>query len=162
MKLTKDFDKSLWVFHMNAGSCNGCDIEIVAALTPRYDVERFGIKLVGSPKHADVLLATGPVTREQFERVKRVYDQAAQPCALVVVGNCGTSCGVYYDSYNVFGPLDRHLFGTEGEFTDEALDWKGNLPPHTIYVPGCPPRPEAIIFGVANAWLVLEKLRGEA
>jgi len=154
MELTKAFDKSLWVFHLNSGSCNGCDIEIVAALTPRYDVERFGIKLVGTPKHADVLLATGPVTREQFERVRRVYEQAAQPCALVIVGNCGSSCGVYYDTYNVFGPLDRHLFGPIDKF-------KENLPPHTVYVPGCPPRPEAIIYGVANAWLALEKLRGE-
>ena len=72
--LTKAFKRALWVYHCNSGSCNGCDIEIVAALCPRYDVERFGIKLVGSPRHADVMLITGPVTKQLTEKVKRVYD----------------------------------------------------------------------------------------
>ncbi|HOD73561.1 MAG TPA: hydrogenase, partial [Candidatus Bipolaricaulis anaerobius] len=78
------FKRALWVFHIATGSCNGCDIEIVAALTPRYDVERFGIKLVGSPRHADVLLVTGPVTRPMAERLKRVYEQTPDPKAVVV------------------------------------------------------------------------------
>jgi len=75
MKLTKSFNRSLWVFHLNTGSCNGCEIEIVATITPRYDPERFGMKLVGSPKHADVLLVTGPVTKKMAAKVRRVYEQ---------------------------------------------------------------------------------------
>jgi len=143
----KAFDKSLWVFHLNAGSCNGCDIEIVAALTPRYDLERFGIKLVASPRHADVLLATGPVTRSMADRVKRVYLQTPAPKALLIVGNCGITTGVYHDSYNVVGPLDEFIKGID----------KRAIP---IYVPGCPVRPEAIIWGVVKTWLALEKSRG--
>ncbi|MDD3632009.1 MAG: NADH-quinone oxidoreductase subunit B family protein, partial [Atribacterota bacterium] len=122
-------------------SCNGCDIEIVALLTPRYDVERFGIKLVGSPKHADVLLVTGPVNRKMLPRLKLVYEQTPDPKAVIVVGTCGSSGGVFYDSYNLVGPIDKHI-------------------PVDVYVPGCPIRPEAIINGVLKAWLKLERLRG--
>ena len=93
MKFNKTFDKALWVFHLNTGSCNGCDIEIVAALTPRYDVERFGLKLVGSPRHADVLLMTGPVTRAMAPRVERIYNQTPDPKVVMVIGNCGCSTG---------------------------------------------------------------------
>ncbi len=142
MKLVKSLDKSLWVFHVNSGSCNGCDIEIVAALTPRYDVERFGIKLVGSPRHADALLVTGPVTRPMKERIKRVYDQTPDPKVVMCIGTCGSTGGVFYDSYTLEGPIDDVI-------------------PVTIYVPGCPPRPEAIIDGVVKAWAKLEELRGE-
>src|SRR6056297_554570 len=141
MKLHKYLDRSLWVFHLNTGSCNGCDIEIVSLLTPRYDVERFGIKLVGSPKHADVLLVTGPVTRKMLPRLKLVYEQTPDPKAVIVVGTCGTSGGVFYDSYNIVGPVDKHI-------------------PVDVYVPGCPIRPEAIIDGVLKAWLKLERVRG--
>ncbi|MFZ2331370.1 MAG: NADH-quinone oxidoreductase subunit B family protein [Atribacterota bacterium] len=141
MKLDKYLDRSLWVFHLNTGSCNGCDIEIVALLTPRYDVERFGIKLVGSPKHADVLLVTGPVNRKMLPRLKLIYEQTPDPKAVIVVGTCGSSGGVFYDSYNVVGPVDKHI-------------------PVDVYVPGCPIRPEAIINGVLKAWLKLERLRG--
>lgn len=140
MKLNKYLERSLWVFHLNTGSCNGCDIEIVAALTPRYDLERFGIKLVGSPKHADVLLVTGPVTHKMADRVKRVYEQTPEPKAVIVVGTCGTSGGVFYNSYNLLGPVDKII-------------------PVDVYVPGCPARPEAIINGVLQAWIKLEKLR---
>ena len=136
------FKRALWVFHIATGSCNGCDIEIVAALTPRYDVERFGIKLVGSPRHADVLLVTGPVTRPMAERLKRVYEQTPDPKAVVVVGGCGSTSGVFYESYNVVGPVDR-------------------IVPVDVYVPGCPPRPEAIIHGVVTAVAKLEGLVGE-
>lgn len=142
MKLNKYLERSLWVFHLNTGSCNGCDIEIVAALTPRYDLERFGIKLVGSPKHADVLLVTGPVTHKMADRVKRVYEQTPEPKAVIVVGTCGTSGGVFYNSYNLLGPVDKII-------------------PVDVYVPGCPARPEAIINGVLQAWIKLEKLREE-
>lgn len=140
MKLNKYFNRSLWVFHINTGSCNGCDIEIVAALTPRYDLERFGIKLVGSPKHADVLLVTGPVTEKMADRVKRVYEQTPDPKAVIVVGTCGTSGGVFHNSYILRGCVDKIM-------------------PVDVYVPGCPARPEAIINGVLQAWIKLEKLK---
>jgi len=140
VKLNKYFKKSLWVFHLNTGSCNGCDIEIVAGLTPRYDLERFGIKLVGSPKHADVLLVTGPVTEKMADRVLRVYEQTPDPKAVIVVGTCGTSGGVFYNSYNLRGSVDKII-------------------PVDVYVPGCPVRPENIINGVLQAWVKLEKLR---
>jgi len=136
------FKRALWVFHIATGSCNGCDIEIVAALTPRYDVERFGIKLVGTPRHADALLVTGPVTRPMAERLKRVYEQTPDPKAVVVVGGCGSTSGVFYESYNVVGPVDA-------------------IVPVDVYVPGCPPRPEAIIHGVVTAVAKLEELAGE-
>jgi len=142
VKLNKYFERSLWVFHLNTGSCNGCDIEIVAGLTPRYDLERFGIKLVGSPRHADVLLVTGPVTHKMADRVKRVYKQTPDPKAVIVVGTCGISGGVFYNSYNLIGQVDK-------------------LIPVDVYVPGCPARPEAIINGVLQAWIKLEKLREE-
>ncbi len=139
---TKSFDRSLWVFHVNTGSCNGCDIEILAALTPRYDVERFGIKLVGSPRHADALLVTGPVTRDMVDKVKRFYEQVPDPKVVIVIGSCGISGGVFHESYNLMGPVDKVI-------------------PVDVYVPGCPPRPEAIIDGVVKAWMKLERLRGE-
>ena len=131
--------RSLWVFHFNSGSCNGCDIEIVAALTPRYDPERFGVKLVGSPKHADVMLVTGAVTHDMAPRLRRVWEQMADPKVVIVVGSCGTSGGVFYDSYNLDGPIDEII-------------------PVDVYVPGCAPRPEAILFGVVQAIQKLERL----
>ena len=127
-----------WVSHMNAGSCNGCDIEIVAALTPRYDLERFGIKLMGSPKHADVLLCTGSVTRAMAPRLRRIYSQMADPKVVVAIGGCAISGGVYHKCYNALGGIDKVL-------------------PVDLYIPGCPPRPEAIAFGV---YKLLQKLRG--
>jgi membrane-bound hydrogenase subunit mbhJ len=138
----KDLNRSLWVFHVNTGSCNGCDIEIVAALTPRYDVERFGIKLVGTPRHADVLLVTGAVTRDMEDKLKRTYEQTPDPKVVMVVGNCGNTGGVFYESYNIVGPVDKFV-------------------PVDVYVPGCPPRPEAIIDGVVKAWKKLEDMEGE-
>jgi NADH-quinone oxidoreductase B subunit len=120
---------SPWVIHFNSGSCNGCDIEILATLTPRYDVERFGIKLRGSPRHADVLICTGPVTRQARERLLRTYEQMPEPKFVVVVGSCGISGGVFQGCYNVIGHIDEVL-------------------PVDAFVPGCPPRPEAIIDGI--------------
>ncbi len=81
---------SPWVVHFNSGSCNGCDIEILATLTPRYDLERFGVKLQGSPRHADVLVCTGPVTRQARDRLLRIYEQMPEPKFVVAVGSCGT------------------------------------------------------------------------
>lgn len=138
-----DLKRSLWVFHVPTGSCNGCDIEIVATLTPRYDTERFGIKLVGTPRHADVLLMTGAVTRKMEDKMNRIYEQTPDPKAVVVVGNCGSSGQVFYESYNLKGPIDEQV-------------------PVDIYVPGCPPRPEAIIDGVVKAALQLEGAESES
>jgi membrane-bound hydrogenase subunit mbhJ len=136
------FKRALWVYHMNTGSCNGCDIEILALLTPRYDVERFGIMLVGSPRHADVLLATGPVARQMVDRVQRVYQQVPDPKVVMAIGNCGIEGDVFHEAYSLAGPLDQII-------------------PVDVYVHGCPPRPEAIIEGVVKAWVKLEQAEGQ-
>jgi NADH-quinone oxidoreductase B subunit len=120
---------SPWVLHFNSGSCNGCDIEILAALTPRYDLERFGIKLQGSPRHADVLLCTGGVSLQQVDRLKRIYEQMPEPKFVVAIGSCALSGGVFQGCYNICGGI-------------------GQVIPVSAYIPGCPPRPEAIIDGV--------------
>lgn len=126
------FKKSIWVYHVNAGGCNGCDIEILDALTPYYDVERFGIKLVHTPRHADALLVAGPVTRQVRERVLRIYDATPEPKLVIGVGSCAMGGGIWHNSYATLGGL-------------------GNVLPVAIYIPGCPPRPEAILYGVAQA-----------
>ena len=123
--------KSPWVIHFNSGACNGCDIEIVALLTPKYDVERFGIKLEPSPRHADVLLVTGAVTKQCTERLKRIYEQMPQPKFVVAIGACACSGGVFQGTYGVEGGVDKAI-------------------PVTAYIPGCPPRPEALIDGVVK------------
>src|SRR5574338_935376 len=120
---------SIYAVHFNSGSCNGCDIEILATLTPKYDVERFGIKLEGSPRHADVLLVTGPVTRQARERLIRTYEQMPEPKFVISVGACSISGGVFDGCYNVGSAVDAVV-------------------PVDVFIPGCPPRPEAIIDGV--------------
>lgn len=122
---------SPWVIHFNSGSCNGCDIEILATITPRYDLERFGVKLQGSPRHADVLLCTGPVTRQARERLIRIYEQMPEPRFVVAVGSCALSGGAFQGGYNIMGGVDQVI-------------------PVDAYIPGCPPRPEAIIDGVVK------------
>ena len=122
---------SPWAIHFNSGSCNGCDIEILATLTPRYDIERFGIKLRGSPRHADVLICTGPVTRQARERLLRTYEQMPDPKFVVAVGSCGISGGVFQGCYNIVGHINEVL-------------------PVDAFIPGCPPRPEAIIDGIVK------------
>ncbi|MGI6595343.1 MAG: NADH-quinone oxidoreductase subunit B family protein [Elusimicrobia bacterium] len=134
---TKALKKSLWVYHMSGGSCNNCDIEILDCLTPKFDLERFGIVLVGSPRHADVLLCTGIVNKKCVERVKEVYEQTAKPCVVVAIGACACSGGMFRDSYEMGGPLNKII-------------------PVDIYIPGCPPKPEAMIAGIVK---VLEKLK---
>ncbi len=128
---------SPWLVHYNSGSCNGCDIEILATLTPRYDLERLGIKLQGSPRHADVLVCTGPVTRQSRDRLRRIYEQMPEPKFVVAVGACSISGGAFRGCYNILGGVDEVI-------------------PVDVYVPGCAPRPEAIINGVA---ILLKKLQ---
>lgn len=132
----KILTKSPWVFHLSTGSCNNCDIEILDVLTPRYDVERFGAVLVGSIRHADVLLVTGSLSKKCAPRVKRIYEQAPKPILVVAVGTCSCGRGIFRDSYNC--PI--------------AVD---ELIPVDVYVPGCPPKPEAIIAGIVKG---IEKL----
>jgi len=132
---------SPWVIHYNSGSCNGCDIEILATLTPRYDLERFGVKLQGSPRHADILLCTGPVTRQSRDRLVRIYEQMPDPKFVVALGSCGLSGGVFHRSYNIAGGVDEVL-------------------PVSAYIPGCPPRPEAIIQGVVALLNSLKEPKG--
>ena len=124
--------KSPWVFHVAAASCNNCDIEILDVLTPRFDVERFGILLVGSPRHADALLVTGVLNRKSLPRVLRVYEQTPRPCLVIGVGTCTCSKHLFKSSYNAVGPYDKYI-------------------PVDVYIPGCPPKPEAIILGVVKA-----------
>lgn len=124
--------RSPWLFHMNSGSCNGCDIELVASLTPRYDAEQLGVRLEGSPRHADILCITGPVTRNSVQAIRTVYGQVCSPKAVVAIGSCPATTNVFIDSRTLDGPLNRHL-------------------PVDVFVPGCPPRPDAIIQGIAAA-----------
>lgn len=124
--------KSPWLLHFVCGSCNGCDIETLACLTPLYDVERFGIINVGNPRHADLLVVTGTVNRRNAEVLRTLYDQMPGPKAVVAVGACGLSGGVFRKAYNVVGGVDKVI-------------------PVDVYVPGCPARPEAIIDGVVLA-----------
>ncbi|MEQ9714111.1 MAG: NADH-quinone oxidoreductase subunit B family protein [Candidatus Asgardarchaeia archaeon] len=128
--------KSPWIMHVPAGGCNACDIEVVAALTPRFDVERFGIIQKGSPRHADILIVTGPVTTAIKERLKRIYEMTPKPVCVIAVGSCAVSGGIFGEDYGFAGPLDKII-------------------PVDIYIPGCPPRPQAIIDGVIKA---LDKL----
>jgi NADH-quinone oxidoreductase B subunit len=123
--------KSPWILHLNSGACNACDIEIVAALTPRFDVERFGVLLKATPRHADVIIATGPVTRQMKDRIIRIYEQTPEPKFVIAVGACAMSGCVYRGAYNVMGGLDQVI-------------------PVNIYVPGCPARPDAILDGVVK------------
>ncbi len=122
---------SPWAIHFNSGSCNGCDIEILATLTPRYDLERLGVKLQGSPRHADILICTGPVTFQARERLLRTYEQMPDPKYVVAVGCCAASGGTFRGCYNVVGQIDDVI-------------------PVNAYIPGCPPRPEAIIDGLVK------------
>jgi len=123
--------KSPWVLHLNTGACNACDIEILAALMPRFDLERFGVQLKGTPRHADVILCTGPITVQNRDRVVRVFEQVPEPKFVVAVGACAMSGCVYRGAYNMLGGIDQVL-------------------PVNAYVPGCPIRPDALIDGVVK------------
>jgi len=134
----KALTKSIWVFHVSAGSCNNCDIEILDCFTPKFDVERFGIQLIGSVRHADAILITGAMNRKSVPLMKKIYEQAPKPCVVVAVGQCALSQHMFRDSYNMIGPLDKIL-------------------PVDLYIPGCPPRPEAMIDGIRK---LVKKIRG--
>lgn len=133
-------EKSPWLYHINAGSCNGCDIEIVSALTPKYDVERFGFKLSGTPRHADIVLVTGPVTAQSKDRVVRTIAQVPDPKVIVAVGSCPRSGNVFKGSYSIEGPLE-------------------NLVHVDVSIGGCAVRPEAIIDGLVKATEILKEKR---
>jgi Ni,Fe-hydrogenase III small subunit len=133
--LKKSFKKSIWVFHLSTAACNNCDIEVLELLTPKYDVERFGIKLVGSPRHADALLVCGSVNAHAKPRFIEVYRQTPKPCLVVAFGSCGCSSGMFRDSYSVVGPVDKVLREVDPDVK-------------IVYVPGCPPKPEAMIEAI--------------
>ena len=124
--------KSPWILHYDGSSCNGCDIEVLACLTPLFDIERFGAVNTGNPKHADILLLTGGVNEQNLPVVKQLYEQMPNPKAVVAVGVCACSGGIFKECYNMLGGA-------------------GHAIPVDIYVPGCAARPEAIIDGVVKA-----------
>jgi Ni,Fe-hydrogenase III small subunit len=132
------FKRSPWVFHYNASSCNGCDLELVATLTPMYDPERFGVINTGNPKHSDILLITGSMNVRNVAVVKNLYNQMPSPKAVVAVGICATSGCVFQEAYNVLGGVDKVL-------------------PVDVYVMGCAARPEAILDGILQAAGLLDE-----
>ena len=132
--------KSPWIYHVNTGSCNGCDIELVAVLTPRYDAERFGFKLAGTPRHADIVVITGPVTSQSKERLLRTLEQVPEPRVIVTLGSCPKSGNVFKGSYSVEAPVDN--------FVDVDVS-----------IAGCTPKPEAIIEGLYKAAQILKEKR---
>jgi len=123
--------RSIYVFHLSSGSCNNCDIEILDCLTPRYDLERFGVVLVGSIKHADAILCTGSANRMTIPRIKKLYEQMPKPGFVIAWGACGSSRGLFKDSYNTGVPIDEII-------------------PVDAYIPGCPPKPEAVIAAISK------------
>ncbi len=127
----KRLSRSLWVFHVSASPCNNCDIEILELLTPRYDVERLGIKLVGSVRHADVLLVSGVINGKVAPKVRRLYEQAPRPIFVVGIGTCPISGAVFKESVTLVPHREEVI-------------------PFDLLIPGCPPKPEAMIAGVAK------------
>jgi NADH-quinone oxidoreductase B subunit len=124
--------KSPWIVHMDCAGCNGCDIEIFATLSPRYDLERFGAIEKGNPRQADILIVAGAVSTKVRPRLKRIYEQMPEPKMVMAIGSCAITKGVFHDAYNICGPLDKII-------------------PVDIYVPGCPPKPEAMLDAMLKA-----------
>jgi Ni,Fe-hydrogenase III small subunit len=124
--------RSLHIREVDAGSCNGCEIEITALNSPFYDLERFGLHFVASPRHADCLLVTGPVTRNMADPLKRTYEATPAPKLVVAVGDCARNCGVFAGGYGVFGPVSAVV-------------------PVDVVVAGCPPTPQMILSGILAA-----------
>ena len=134
--------QSPWIIHYDASSCNGCDIETLACLTPLYDVERLGVVNTGNPKHADIFLVTGAVNEQSQAVIRNIYHQLPEPKVVVAVGICAASGGIFRECYNICGGVDSVI-------------------PVDVYVPGCAARPEAIIDGVVKAIGVLEEKHRE-
>ena len=124
-----DLSGSVQIRHVDAGSCNGCEVEIGSAFGPVYDVERYGARLVASPRHADVLMVTGPVTRNMAVPLRRTYEAVPEPKVVVAVGDCARNCGVFAGAYGVVGPVSEVV-------------------PVDVEIAGCPPRPEEIVTAV--------------
>jgi len=129
--------ESPWIIHYDASSCNGCDIETLACLTPLYDVERLGVLNTGNPKHADIFLVTGAVNEQSQAVIRNIYHQLPEPKVVVAVGICACTGGIFRECYNISGGVDKVI-------------------PVDVYVPGCAARPEAIIDGVVKALAVLD------
>lgn len=138
LKHLKNIKNSFNVFRVDCGSCNGCEIEIFAAITPMWDPERFGFKLVASPRHADILLCTGPVTRQMYYPLLRAYEAMPDPKIVVALGACGSTGGIFHDAYSVWGGVDKII-------------------PVDVYIPGCPPHPASIVHGLATALGILDQ-----
>lgn len=130
--------RSLHIREVDAGSCNGCELEISALANPYYDLERFGLHFVASPRHADCLLVTGPVTRNMADPLKRTYDATPEPKLVIAVGDCARDCGVFKGSYAIVGSVDQII-------------------PVNVFVPGCPPEPADILRGILAAIEALPK-----
>jgi Ni,Fe-hydrogenase III small subunit len=135
-KIGKIFGRSLHIREVDSGSCNACEWEITALSNPVYDLERFGIYFVASPRHADVLLVTGPVSRNLYTALLRTYEATPEPKLVIAVGTCACSGGLFHKGYASLGGVDKVL-------------------PVDIYIPGCPPRPQAILQGLL---LAMDKL----
>ena len=138
-RIHKLMGKALNIRQLDAGSCNGCEVEITALTNPHYDLERFGIHFVASPKHADMLLVTGPITRNMAEAVRNTYHAVPEPKLVVAVGACGVSGGLFTPSHAVVGPVDTVI-------------------PVDGYIPGCPPTPAMLVAGILQ---VLEQYAGK-
>lgn len=130
--------RSPWILHFDTGSCNGCDLEVWALLTPRYDVERFGGVNKANPKQADILLITGPVTKKCEDRLRNLYEQVPEPKLVMACGNCASTGAPFHNCYNVCHGVDKVI-------------------PVDVYVPGCAARPEALIDGFVKALSLWEE-----
>jgi Ni,Fe-hydrogenase III small subunit len=131
-KIKNIFGRSLSIREVDAGSCNACEVEVNALSNPIYDMERFGINIVASPRHADMLLVTGPVTRNMELALLKTYNATPEPKLVAAMGSCACNGGIFGETYASGGGLDRFM-------------------PVDVYIPGCPPRPQAVIFGLMVA-----------
>ena len=138
LELLKNIKRSFSVYRIDCGSCNGCEIEIFASITPMWDPERFGFKLVANPRHADILVCTGPVTRQMYYPLLRAYEATPDPKIVVAMGACGSSGGIFHDAYSVWSGIDK-------------------IVPVDVYIPGCPPHPASIIYGLGMALGIIDQ-----
>ncbi len=138
LKLLKDIKRSFFVYRVDTGSCNGCDIEIFSAIIPQFDPERLGFRLVASPRHADILICTGPLTRMMRYPLIRAYEAAPDPKIVIATGACGCSGGIFHDAYGIWSGIESHI-------------------PVDLFIPGCPPHPATILHGIGLALGLLEQ-----